>query len=203
MRPNVTHDVPPLSTLKSCAWCGRAFVVWRWKEPSKRFCRLACVYADLRDPGRFWDRLDRSGGPEACWPFVGRVDTEGYGMLEFRGRTVKAHRMAYFHAHGCWPRTCRHTCDVKGCCNPAHLLDGTQAENMQDARERRQWAFGERNGGAKLNQAKADEIRRRYAAGGVTMEALAAAFGVTRCPIRKIIRGVTWKRPPRGLRDAP
>lgn len=34
------------------------------------------------------------------------------------------------------PGRCRHACDTPACCNPDHLADGTQADNMRDAAER-------------------------------------------------------------------
>lgn len=52
-----------------------------------------------------------------------------------------AHRLAYAFAHGIDPDRVeghvRHTCDNRACCNPAHLLLGTVAENHQEAAERK------------------------------------------------------------------
>lgn len=46
----------------------------------------------------------------------------------------------------------------------------------------------------KLDAAKAAEIRRRYAAGGVTHRSLAAEFGVHHKQIGAIVRGEAWTK---------
>lgn len=51
---------------------------------------------------------------------------------------------------------------------------------------------GERNPSAKLTEAQAREIRRRYA-NGERQVALALEFGVTQSAVSLIVRGLTWK----------
>ena len=48
--------------------------------------------------------------------------------------------------------------------------------------------YGERSRNAKLTNAQAEEIRRRYHAGGISQEALAACYGVCRQTVSAIIR---------------
>ena len=43
-----------------------------------------------------------------------------------------------------------------------------------------------------LTPAQVAEIRQRYAAGGVTMKTLGAAYGVGYTTIQKIVRGTRW-----------
>lgn len=78
----------------------------------------------------FWERVDRSGGPDACWPWRMYVDPTGYGKLQARDlsglrRPVQAHRLAYVLEHGiAWPAAeihVHHLCENRVCCNPAHL----------------------------------------------------------------------------------
>jgi hypothetical protein len=88
---------------------------------------------------RFDGRLVRAG---ECLEWTGPVNNRGYGRFEvYRGdgrrRRVLAHRLAFFREHGRWPvAATRHTCDNPPCCDPVHLLDGTQADNIRDAVER-------------------------------------------------------------------
>jgi hypothetical protein len=72
--------------------------------------------------------------PNECWPWKGRVSSTGYGTIKHRGRTLKAHRVAYEMANGPIPDglVVMHICDNPPCCNPNHLRLGTVADNNND-----------------------------------------------------------------------
>lgn len=92
-----------------------------------------------------WAKVDRSAGPDGCWPFTGSTMHNGYGHLGGEGGrgapTLAAHRVAYEDAVGPIPAGMYvlHTCDNRPCCNPAHLWIGTQGDNLRDM-----WAKGRR-----------------------------------------------------------
>jgi hypothetical protein len=101
----------------------------------------------IRVPEGFERRIDTREGPWGCWPYQGRVSSQGYGMLcvhECGGSYMAgAHRVAYFLATGYWQwgatgRVIRHLCHNRRCCNPAHLLVGTRSDNAWDDRMRQQ-----------------------------------------------------------------
>jgi hypothetical protein len=143
-------------------------------------------------PESFWARVDRSGGPDACWLWMRGRFSSGYGCVWYAGKLRLTHRMAYYITHGHWPVVCRHGngC-AKHCVNPAHLANGTQADNMADRVRDGTVAVGTRNAVAKLDDASVREIRTLLAE-REPHSGLARRFGVSRCAISDIARGRTW-----------
>lgn len=146
---------------------------------------------------RLWAKT-RINFVTGCWEVPAVND--GYGTATVAGRQMGAHRLAYQIVFGPVPdglMVC-HSCDNRACVNPAHLWLGTNAENMADmARKGRRRGIagtsGENCGAAKLTESQVREIRRRYAAGGVSQRQLGAEYGVSQMPISYIVRRVTWK----------
>lgn len=84
---------------------------------------------------RFWLSVDRTGGPESCWPWRKGRFANGYGCFRADGRNHRAHRWLLGHLrgsplgkdeYGC------HHCDNPPCCNPKHLFIGSAKDNAQD-----------------------------------------------------------------------
>ena len=92
------------------------------------------------DQDRYWRRVDQSAGPDACWPWQGRLDRYGYGEYRRRfghrgeggGSYWRAHRVAYELLVGPIPNdlVIDHLCRNRSCCNPAHMEPVTNAENL-------------------------------------------------------------------------
>lgn len=144
---------------------------------------------------RFWSKV-AVGALSECWEWRA-ARTRGYGQFRVVARPAsphRAHRVAWALACGKIPDGVwvLHKCDNPLCCNPAHLFLGSQVVNMADAAEKGRTAHGRRNGSTKLDQEKVCEIRKRYATGLVTQQALADASGVSQTNISCIVRRVTW-----------
>lgn len=122
----------------------------------------------------------------------------GRPTAEVNGQGMNASRAVWTLKHGdpgdAWVlHTCHRGAD--GCINLRHLYLGDASRNALDTHEagrHRADHAGERNGRAKLTQAEADEIRRRYQAGGIRQDELAAEYGVSQVVISSITRGERW-----------
>lgn len=85
---------------------------------------------------RFWRKVDRSGGFDACWPWCGYVNPNGYGYFRVGQRVVRVHRVAIVLAGVRLEagQNGLHECDNTICCNAfnpeKHLRAGTQSENL-------------------------------------------------------------------------
>ena len=153
---------------------------------------------------RFWAKVERRG-PNDCWLWKAGANDKGYGNFKIGRSTLKAHRVSFeIHVHKLPAGQCAlHSCDTPRCVNPAHLFAGTQADNMADMtnKGRRVPNFnmdlpvmpGVENPSHKLSEDDVLEIRRRYAAGGVSQRALAGEFGVCQRTVTVIVNGHAWR----------
>ena len=129
-----------------------------------------------------------------CWEWNGYRDKCGYGHVNFQGRRNRAHVVSFI-AHGgeLLPgQHVRHQCDNPPCCNPAHLIAGTRADNMRDMVERGRSARGSRLRHSILTEALVAEIRQLCASGLPQVDA-ARRFGVGSSAIHQIVRRKGWK----------
>ena len=93
-----------------------------------------------RQLARFWDRADKSGGPSACWIWLGsRTGGKGkapYGVIrDASSKSFAAHRVAFELLNGPIPvdLTIDHLCRTPPCVNPAHMEPVSRAENTRRA----------------------------------------------------------------------
>ena len=130
-----------------------------------------------------------------CWLYD-RPYSGDYPQFMVHGKGYRFHQAAYIIYKGPIPKgkVVRHSCDVKCCGNPYHLVLGTQNDNIQDciSRNRAVYVRGEKMGNAVLNEAIIRLMRMRYDAGG-SKTAIGAEFGVTSSYVGRILRGEIWK----------
>jgi hypothetical protein len=137
---------------------------------------------------RFWSKVERTDG---CWLWRGKRKRSGYGVFSFRGKRVRAHRMAWRLEHGSVPsdRLVCHRCDQPACVRPEHLFLGTSADNMRDMRSK---GRAPKHSTPKLTQERAEELRRLRAE-GLSWPMLSAEFGVGVSTARKIVAGLRYR----------
>lgn len=69
-----------------------------------------------------------------CWEWQGARNTNGYGKISINDKIVSVHK-AMLESIGKKIKTKQvimHRCDNRCCCNPQHLVLGTQSANMRD-----------------------------------------------------------------------
>ena len=157
---------------------------------------------------RFWALVDRSGGPDACWPWIGARTEPGYGLFTIRRRkdipqglpplrhsnTYLAHRVSYVLTIGAIPdgQDVLHKCDNPPCQNSqAHHFLGTTLDNIADRDSKGRQMKGERHVSAQLTEAQAREV---YALKNLMPSHIAAAqFPIGPSTVRKIWCKQIWK----------
>jgi hypothetical protein len=143
----------------------------------------------------FWTRVDIRG-PDECWPWKEKA-VNGYGQVRvWGGVTYAAHRIAWFldrkRNPGKWK--IRHKCDNGICCNPKHLVRGTQKQNVRDSiiRGRISERKGICNNFAKLDDDKVRWAREVVLSKRMTLKQAAAQLNVNFTTIHLAVRRHTW-----------
>ena len=133
---------------------------------------------------RFWPKVDKSGGPDSCWPWTKGRHRNGYGKFYSAGKHISAHRTAFLFSAGTIPEGLHvlHKCDNRACCNPRHLFAGTSADNMADKvsknRQSRTGFPGEKHGRSKLSN-RPVLVLKKLRSLGWKLRTLATFFGIS------------------------
>lgn len=185
--------------LKPCLFCKAEFYCQPCHDvggtlPEKKYCSVKCdkthkFHSGLEVP-RFWAKVDKSAGPEACWPWTGAITTHRYGCVQWQGRVLGAHKVAYLLGHGPVPSglQIRHSCDNPPCCNPAHLSLGTRKDNAADKVARG------RTPKTMTKFLTAEQVREiRAARGRLSSGDIAKQYGITQSYTFTIWAGKVWR----------
>lgn len=86
------------------------------------------VLEQAKTEARFWAKVDKTG---SCWVWTGAHNGLGYGTIRWRGKVMRAHRVAYGLLVGEIPAglTIDHLCRTRDCVNPQHLEAVSQRIN--------------------------------------------------------------------------
>jgi len=135
-------------------------------------------------PEDIWQHVKKT---ESCWLWTGGLDKDGYGRWWFEGKNVRAHRMIMNLAGKLIPpnMVSRHTCHVRNCVNPEHIIAGTQKENIHD-----QLMLGTHSK-LKYSNEIIKQMRKEYAEKNVSQLALARKYGVSKSQSQAILTNKT------------
>lgn len=169
----------------------------RWKESGDlRESVPVRIQTVMRAPlnERFWAKVNKLPGEDACWIWTAAVNEDGYGHIGVNYRTKHATHVAWFLETGKWPeKQVLHSCDNPRCVRFSHFFEGTQQDNIADmkrkGRARNGIDAGWRHPGRKLSAAQVSEIRALNASGEFRQHELASRFGVSRDYINRLVNG--------------
>lgn len=131
------HPDKPVAALGLCQSCymrqrrakAKSYVP-RW--PTGTTVRKIIDLGDFEQA--FLQRIDTSGGDDACHIWTHSKNEGGYGYFTKHGYTALAHRLRFAMAEpdSVHAQVIMHLCDNPQCCNPRHLRAGSYADNTQD-----------------------------------------------------------------------
>jgi hypothetical protein len=139
---------------------------------------------------RFWAKVDRSKGPEACWAWRACLNSGGYGGFAAKGKTFGSHVFSFIISNLNYDPELdvMHSCSFRKCVNPKHLSQGTHSENILDAARK-----GRMYSPAKLTVEQVAEIR---AIMDMTVDEIAVKYGLSVSHVYDIRSRKYWKNVP-------
>lgn len=164
-----------------------------WKEGMTRF----------NEPTHpFWSKIV-VGQANECWPFVGCKTDDGYGSVSFEGKAELSHRVAYSLGNNVPFESLRgtnilHTCDNPPCCNPKHLVRGTQQENIIDMVTKHRNLDGEKHQFSRLKEADIPIIFALKDK-GYSHQKIDDDFNIDKSVVTRILGGNAWQKTTRRL----
>lgn len=138
------------------------------------------------------DYLDYEVDENGCWICTSHAPNgRGYPYITVNKKRDGAHRHSYRIHNGNIPKgmVIRHTCDVRMCVNPGHLIVGTIDENVQDRVDRCRSANGRGIHTSKLSDKQVERVIREK---DKPASFFAKLFRIDSSAIYRIRNGQAW-----------
>ena len=162
---------------------------------------------------RFWKTIaccaHGADCPLCCWQWQGACDRRGYGrtryVLTFGLQRIEehlAHRIAWMVHHGVVlpaPYEVCHTCDLRACCNAAHLTAAlhrvTQRMLGLKLRQRREHELQQhvrRLTRTRLSEEEIAQVWFLWRVSCLSQAAIAVQIGVSQSAVSRVLTHTTW-----------
>ena len=153
-------------------------------EWNERMSETKLLTALREDPSRIYKKIDQ-GTEGECWPWWGYLKKD-YGYLYYHRNYYLVHRLVWMLAHDKVPgagKVISHTCKLRCCCNPAHLVE--RDSNMTALQEAS-------HATRKLTDEQVQEVRDEHNR-GVSVYRLAHLYHTSLTAMQRIITGATYR----------
>lgn len=129
-----------------------------------------------------------------CWLWQKCCQSNGYGIIRVKGKNIKTHRLSYSIFKGEIPKgqIIRHICDIKKCCNPDHLILGTQQDNVNDREFRNRGAKGSKSPNTILKEKDIIDILKMHK-NGYNGVKISKKYNIHKNSVYNILNGKTWR----------
>lgn len=136
----------------------------------------------------FWKKVEKT---DYCWNWTGKIRKDGYGVICINYKEHRVHRIVFKILGKVIDKEniVLHKCDNPRCVNPKHLKIGTQAENLQDMRNKlrnKTCLKGFMNPNARFNKHQIEDILL-MSKNGIQQHKIASMFNVCQQTISKIV----------------
>lgn len=129
-----------------------------------------------------------------CWEWQKGFNSKGYPTLYHFGKKRYAHRLSYSHHNNVDIDSLdvvMHTCDNPKCINPAHLVGGSQKDNIHDMIAKDRHLYGERRA---MRFTEKDVLTiLSMAKNGIKQKEIISKFNSTQSSISAITCRRTWR----------
>jgi hypothetical protein len=131
-----------------------------------------------------------------CWVWRGARNKQGYGIVKFRKRFYRVHRLFFSVFKGFDIDSdlfVNHYCNNTSCVNPDHLTAKNQEDNMKYASNLDRTQRGERSPASKLTQSEVRKIRKLAGENELSKQKIGDMFGISRRHVYYLMNHERWK----------
>jgi hypothetical protein len=193
-----------ISVNRICPVCNSPFQItpYQDKHGLRKTCSVRCkIGKSIQETEyRLYSYIDKDNiDGHHLW--TAARDTAGYGRFSWNGKLISVHKFILEQKIGrklVPGEVARHTEGhqyFKHCCNPEHLLIGTQKQNIQDAIEEGTLKIGQKHYRTELNDEVVKDIKILLSK-NVSAKEIRDKYSISTKALSFIKMGLTWKHIP-------